>query len=111
MAVVDFNDLEFQEQVINSSIPVLVEFWAPWCGPCRLMAPIVESIAEIYISSLIVGKVEIDINPNSRDLYGIKGVPTFILFDGGKEMARHEGAISKVQLSEFIKDTLKINQP
>nr|AUG32773.1 Thioredoxin [Paulinella longichromatophora] len=102
MTVIDLTDTEFQSQVLESSKMVLVDFWAPWCGPCRLMSPLMDWAAKIYEGSLKVAKLEIDSNNGTRDTYSIKGIPTFILFGKGKEIARHEGAISKEQLEEFL---------
>ena len=101
-AVHDFTDTVFTAEVLQSSDTVLVDFWAPWCGPCRLIAPLMEWAAETYAGKLTVGKLEVDGNPQTRDAYQVQGIPTLILFRDGKELARHEGAIAQLQLQSFL---------
>tara|TARA_B100002051_G_C16651459_1_gene594146 strand:- start:99 stop:425 length:327 start_codon:yes stop_codon:yes gene_type:complete len=101
-AVADFTDSGFVEDVLQVSGTVLVDFWAPWCGPCRLIAPLMEWAAETYSDRLTVGKLEVDANPLIRDRYKVQGIPTLILLRDGEELARHEGAISKPQLQTFL---------
>ena len=101
-AVADFTDAAFEADVLNVSGTVLVDFWAPWCGPCRLMAPLMDWAAESYGDRLTVGKLEVDGNPGIRDSYQVQGIPTLMLFRGGQVIARHEGAIAKPQLQAFL---------
>ena len=101
-AVADFTDAAFEREVLQASGSVLVDFWAAWCGPCRLIAPLMTWAAETYDDRLAVGKLEVDGNPVTRDLYQVQGIPTLILFRDGQELARHEGAIAKPQLKAFL---------
>ena len=100
--VLDVTDSSFTDEVIESQLPVLVDVWATWCGPCRLMAPLMGWAAEAYSGKLKVTKLEADGNPLSRDGYRIQGLPTLLLFRFGKEIARHEGAMAKPQLMAFL---------
>lgn len=102
MAVAEFTDANFQAEVVEASQTVLVDVWAPWCGPCRLMAPLMDWAAAEYGERLKVGKLEADGNPDSRDGYRIQGLPTLILFKSGEEIARHEGAMAQPQLKAFL---------
>ena len=101
-AVHEFTDAAFAGDVLQASGTVLVDFWAPWCGPCRLIAPLMDWAATTYQDRLTVGKVEVDGNPQTRDAYQVQGIPTLILFRNGEVVARHEGAIAKPQLQAFL---------
>ena len=101
-AVSDFTDAAFEQEVLAASKTVLVDFWAPWCGPCRLMAPLMDWASETYAHNLVVGKLEVDGSPITRDAVKVQGLPTLILFRNGQEIARHEGAIARPQLQAFL---------
>jgi thioredoxin 1 len=103
-SVLTINDAEFASEVLEATQPVLAYFWAPWCGPCRLMAPIVDSLASAYGDRLKIVKLEVDPNPESVTKYGIEGVPAFRLFKLGEVIEATEGAVSKKKL-EGIVDT------
>lgn len=100
--ILQINDSDFDEQVLKSEIPVLVDFWAEWCGPCKMIAPILEEIAVEYAGKLIVAKVNIDNNPGTPQRYGVRGIPSLILFKDGEVHATKVGALAKSQLAAFI---------
>ena len=102
VSVLHLTDANFQAEVLDAQTPVLVDVWAEWCGPCRLMAPMMDWAAETYAGKLLVGKLEVDGNPSTRDAYEVQGIPTLILYRDGKEIARQEGAIAKPQLQAFL---------
>ena len=100
--VKDVNDNNFESDVLRSDKPVLVDFWAQWCAPCRMLAPTVEAVAEKYQGTATVVKLNVDDNPQVSQRYGIKGIPTLILFKNGKEEERVVGATSKEAISRMI---------
>ena len=100
--VTEVSDSSFEKDVLQSDKPVLVDFWAAWCAPCRMLAPTVDAIAEKYASNARVVKVNVDDNPSISQRYGIKGIPTLILFKAGKEEERVVGATSKEAISRMI---------
>ena len=100
--VKDVSDNSFEADVLQSDRPVLVDFWAAWCAPCRMIAPTVAQVAEKYAESARVVKLNVDENPNVPQKYGIKGIPTLILFKNGKEEERVVGATSKEAISRMI---------
>lgn len=104
--VVHVSDASFDADVLNSDIPVLVDFWAEWCGPCKMIAPVLDEIATEYAGKLKVCKVDVDANPEIPPKFGIRGIPTLILFKGGSAEATKVGALSKSQLIDFIKEVL-----
>jgi thioredoxin 1 len=98
----EVSDASFEKEVLQSEVPVLVDFWAAWCAPCRMIAPLVDAVAEEYVGSAAVVKLNVDDNPSTSQRYGIKGIPTLILFRGGKEEERVVGAVSKDALSRLL---------
>jgi thioredoxin 1 len=101
-SVLDISDASFPAEVLERSGAVLVDVWAAWCGPCRLMAPLMGWAASTYAGRLNVAKLEADANPLNRDAYGVQGLPTLLLFRDGALVARHEGAMGQAQLQAFL---------
>jgi len=100
--IVHVTDDAFEADVINSDIPVLVDYWAEWCGPCKMIAPVLDEIAAEYDGKIKVVKLNIDENPGTPPKYGIRGIPTLMLFKDGEPEATKVGAVSKSQLVAFI---------
>ena len=100
--VKEVSDSSFENEVLGSSKPVLVDFWAQWCTPCRMLAPTVEAVAQQYNETATVVKLNVDDNPSTAQRYGIKGIPTLILFREGKEVERVVGATSKESITRMI---------
>ncbi len=99
-------DDTFDEEVLQSDLPVLVDFWADWCGPCKMIAPILDEISDEYDGRLKVTKLNIDDNPNTPPKFGIRGIPTLMMYKGGEVEATKVGAVSKSQLTAFIDSNL-----
>jgi thioredoxin 1 len=104
--IVEVTDATFESEVIQASMPVLVDYWAEWCGPCKNIAPILEEIATDYNGKLKVAKVNIDDNQDTPTRYGIRGIPTLMLFKGGNVVATKVGSLGKSQLAAFIDTNL-----
>lgn len=104
--VLEFTDGNFEEEVLQSTVPVLVDFWATWCAPCKAIAPVIDAIADEYDGKAKVGKVNVDDNPATPSKYGVRGIPTIILFKDGKVMDQVVGAVPKTQLEALIKKAL-----
>ena len=104
--IVHATDASFEAEVINSDIPVLVDYWAEWCGPCKMIAPVLEEVAESYAGKIKIVKVDVDINKEIAQKHGIRGIPTLMVFKGGSAQATKVGALSKTQLEEFVESSL-----
>lgn len=100
--IVAITDGSFETDVIDSSIPVLVDFWAQWCGPCKAIAPILEDIAQKYAGKVKIAKLDVDNNPGTPPKFGVRGIPTLILFKDGQVKATQVGLMSKTELMSFI---------
>ena len=104
--IIQLSDDKFEADVINADSPVLVDFWAEWCGPCKMIAPILEEVATESDGKLTVGKLNVDENNETPPKYGIRGIPTLLLFKNGNVAATKVGALSKTQLTEFLNENL-----
>ena len=103
---INVTDENFQNEVIDSDIPVLVDFWAEWCGPCKMIAPILNEVAEEFDGRVVIGKLNIDQNAGTPPKFGIRGIPTLLLFKEGQVAATKVGALSKTQLVEFLENNI-----
>jgi len=104
--IVHTNDSSFEADVLNSEKPALVDFWAEWCGPCKMIAPILEEAAGEYVDKLSIVKLNVDESPNIAQKFGIRSIPTLMLFKDGAVQAQKLGAMSKSQLTEFLDTNL-----
>jgi thioredoxin 1 len=104
--VVQVTDKNFEEEILKSDTPALVDFWAGWCGPCRMVSPIIEELAEEYKGRLKVAKINVDDNLNTPSQYGIRGIPALLLFKNGELVDQVIGAASKAHLVQFIEKAL-----
>ncbi|MBZ0271334.1 thioredoxin [bacterium] len=104
--VMTLTDGNFQKEVLESDVPVLVDFWAPWCGPCRMVSPIVEELASEYAGQVKVGKLNVDENQETAMNYKVRGIPTLIIFKGGGPADQMVGAAPKARLEQFVKGQL-----
>ena len=100
--IVHVTDASFEEEVLKSTLPVLVDYWAEWCGPCKMIAPVLDEIARDYAGKIKVCKMDVDSNPETPSRYSIRGIPTLMIFVNGSAEATKVGAVSKTQLSAFI---------
>ncbi|MCG9695444.1 thioredoxin TrxA [Shewanella sp. Isolate11] len=100
--IITLTDDSFESDVIKSDIPVLVDFWAEWCGPCKMIAPILDDVADEYAGKVTIAKLNVDQNNASPAKYGVRGIPTLLLFKNGELADTKVGALSKTQLKEFI---------
>lgn len=104
--ITHLSDAAFDQEVLQSQLPVLVDYWAEWCGPCKMIAPILDDISKEYAGRLKVAKLNIDDNQQTPPKYGIRGIPTLMLFKNGNVEATKVGALSKSQLTAFIDSNL-----
>jgi thioredoxin 1 len=100
--IVHLTDANFEQEVLQADCPVLVDYWAEWCGPCKMIAPVLDEIAREYQGRVKIAKLNIDDNPQTPPRYGIRGIPTLMLFKAGAVEATKIGAVSKSQLASFI---------
>ncbi len=105
-AISHITDSTFEQEVLRSEEPVLVDYWAQWCGPCKMVAPILDEIAVEYQGKLKVAKLNVDDNPDTPPKYGVRGIPTLMIFKNGNAEATKVGALSKSQLTAFIDQSL-----
>jgi len=104
--IINVTDSTFEQEVLSSEIPVLLDYWAEWCGPCKMIAPILNDIADEYSGKIKVAKLNIDENPGTPAKFGVRGIPTLMIFKSGSIEATKVGAMSKSQLSAFIDLTI-----
>ncbi|MBQ0754182.1 MAG: thioredoxin TrxA [Gammaproteobacteria bacterium] len=104
--IINVTDANFEEEVLKAEGPVLVDYWAAWCGPCKMIAPILEEISKEYEGKLKIAKLNIDENPDTPRKYGVRGIPTLTVFKNGNVEATKVGALSKSQLTAFLDSTL-----
>lgn len=107
-APIHVNDDAFEKTVLKSTTPVIVDFWAPWCGPCKMVAPTLEKIAKEYSGKVIVAKVNTDENPDWAQRYGVQGIPTMLFISGGKIIHRQVGALPEKMLKEAVLQFLEV---
>lgn len=101
--VIQVSDKEFESKVLKGNLPCLIDFWAPWCGPCKAIGPMIDELADEYAGKLQIAKMNVDDNPETPGKYGIRAIPTLILFKGGEKVDQITGAVGKPQLTELIK--------
>ncbi len=104
--IVHVTDANFEDEVLKSDIPVLVDYWAEWCGPCKMIAPVLEELATDYDGKVKICKLDVDANQETAAKFGIRGIPTLMIFKDGDAQGQKVGALSKNQLSEFINTTV-----
>ncbi len=102
MAALEITDSNFNEEVLNADLPVLVDFWAEWCGPCKMVSPIVEELSEEYTGKIKVTKLDVDSNPKTAASFGIRGIPTLLMFKDGAAVDQIVGAVPKTTLKERL---------
>lgn len=105
-AIIEISDSNFESEVVKSDVPVLVDFWAPWCGPCRAIAPIVEEISSAYEGKIKVGKMNVDENQSTTMKFGIRSIPTIIMFKGGEAVDQIIGAVPKGEIEKVVEKSI-----
>jgi len=106
MSQLHLTDTNFKKEVLESDIPVLVDFWATWCGPCKMIAPAIEELAKEYVNKIKIGKLDVDANSGTATRYGVMSIPTLIFFKNGKIMDQAVGALSKADLKRKIEENI-----
>ena len=104
--IIHVSDDSFEQEVLQSEMPVLIDYWAEWCGPCKMIAPVLDEVASEYADKVRVAKLNIDENPATPPKYGIRGIPTLMLFKNGEVEATKVGAVSKAQLTAFLDENI-----
>lgn len=107
--IIKLTDENFQEKISKSKDFILVDFWAKWCNPCKILAPILNEISEEYTNKIIVGKIDIEKNPNTPSIYSIRSIPTLLLFYNNEVLATKVGAVSKLELKKFLDENINQN--
>ena len=102
--VIDLTDQSFEEEVLKSDTPVLIDFWAEWCGPCKILGPVINDVAEDFVGKVKFTKLNIDSNPDNTKKFGIRGIPTIMLFKNGEKTATSVGVLSKSELTNFLNE-------
>jgi len=106
MSLLHLTDTNFKKEVLESTLPVLVDFWASWCSPCKMIAPIIEELAKEYVHKIKIGKLDVDTNPKAATAYGIMSIPTLVFFNNGKIMEQVAGVLNKTELKKKIEANL-----
>ncbi|MDR3013313.1 MAG: thioredoxin [Chitinispirillales bacterium] len=106
-SVKEFTDQNFADEVLSSSLPVVVDFWAEWCGPCKTFVPIINELAEVYDGRVVIGKLDIDTSPGAASKYGVTSIPTLLFFKDGNIVSQHVGLLAKKQLMAKIDSVFK----